>query len=92
MAVLMTALQQSKESSGEKMGEEKKDIDSELILKIVHLMYHLTSNYSVAMQFLTINSQVIPPYSQEITKEQQTVTSLELLIKVLNQIYKLKHP
>ena len=92
MAVLMIALEQAK---GNKIGEQarlEKAIDSELILKIVHLLFHLTSNYSVAMQFLLVNQTVIPPFKEHTTSEQQTMTSLEMLIRVLKQIYNLKHP
>lgn len=63
-----------------------------LVIKILHLMYHLTGTYSIAMNLLAINDQPISMLEHCMPSEQKDKSSLEMLILFLNDMTSLKSP
>jgi hypothetical protein len=57
-----------------------------LVVKILHLLYHLTDNYSLAMQFLKVNDAPVASLRSWMRPPQESTSSLELLICLLPKV------
>lgn len=63
-----------------------------VVVKILHLLSHLTTNYSISMQFLKVNAQPIHCLERHLATAQAERSSLEMLILMLDRICDLNNP